>query len=390
MQKKVKFIQLIYFLHSLLYIILELIHIVIYCKIFWYSMLSKHLFLIEIYIFLGFIAIPLILVILLFTLKLNKNLFEVFHLLSKILFISYFFNGFLISLIICNNGISLSSFFYYCPYNFENDDIQKIFGDFEMNDKEEIKKKCNYRRCFINNEYLNNNHFIYNFICNFNDKDKMVDCSSMDSNKEKISDELTSYFNYCNNYTKMYNCNRKNNFITYNIPYNYKCPNKSDIYKNFIASFFIIFIDELISSVPWIIEYYSFYEIILSLSISINNINHINNFSLKETNNTSKINENNNPNENDNIENIPREPTQTIIIENNNNFDNSNKNVTINNINNKDILSIKSNIINNKNFPKNKIKLNENNESQNQLINNPKKELISVINYNIKVKEQKQ
>ena len=99
---------------------------------------------------------------------------------------------------------------------------------------------------------------------------------------------------------------------------------------------------------------------------------------------------NNNPNENDNIENIPREPTQTIIIENNNNFDNSKKNVAINNINNKDILSIKSNIINNKNFPKNKIKLNENNESQNQLINNPKKEIISVINYNIKVKEQKQ
>lgn len=390
MQKKVKFIQLIYLLHSLLYIILELIHILIYYKIFWYSMISKNVFYIEIFIFLGFIAIPIILMILLFTLKLNKNLFAVFHLLSKILFILYFFNGFFISLVMCYNGISVSNFFYYCPYNFENNDIPKIFDYFKMEDNEQIKKRCNYRRCFINNESLNNNHFIYHFICNFNDKDKMIDCSSMDESKEKISDELTNYVHYCNGYTKMYNCQRKNNFIIYNIPYYYKCPYKSDIYKNFITTFFIIFIDELISSIPWIIEYYSFYEIILSLSVSINNLNQINNYSLKETNNTSKINENNN-NENDNIENIPREQTQTIIIENNNNFDNSKKNVTINNnIHNKDILSIKSNINNNKNSSQNKIKLDENNESQNQLINNPSKELISVINYNIKVKEQKQ
>jgi hypothetical protein len=290
----------------------------------------------------------------------------------------------------CNNCTSLSSFFYYCPYNFQNDDIPKIFDDFEMNNGKEIKKRCNYRRCFVNNGNLNNNHFIYKFICNFNDEDKMIDCSSIVEKKEKISDDLTKYVYYCNSYTKMYICQRKNNVIFYNIPYYYECPNKSDIYKSYIASFFIIFIDELISSIPWIIEYYSFYEIILSLSVPINNLNQINNLSLKETNNTSKINEDNNSNENNNIENIRRDPTQTIIIENNNNFDNSKKNVAINNINNKDILSIKSNIINNKNFSKNKIKLNENNESQNQLINNPKKELISVINYNIKVKEQKQ
>ena len=218
----------------------------------------------------------------------------------------------------------------------------------------------------------------------------MIECSSIGEKKQNISDELIKYVNYCNSYTEMYNCHRKNNFIIYNIPYNYKCPNKLDIYKSITATFFIIFIEELFSSIPWIIEYYSFYEIILSLSVSINNLNQINNFSLKETNNTSKINENNN-NENDNIENIPREPTQTIIIENNNNFDNSKKNVIINNnIHNKDILSIKSNINNNKNSSQNKIKLDENNESQNQLINNPSKELISVINYNIKVKEQKQ
>jgi hypothetical protein len=389
MQKKVKFIQLIYFLHSLLYIIFDLIHILIYYKIFWYSKISKNLFHIEILIFFGFIAIPIILVILLFTLKLNKKLFEIFHLLSKFLFTLYFFNGFLMSLVICHNCISLSSFFYYCPYNFENNDIPKIFDNFEMKDNKEIKKRCNYRRCFINNEYLNNNHFIYNFVCNFNDEDKMIDCSSMEENKEKISDELTKYVHYCNSYTKMYNCHRKNNFIIYNIPYYYKCPNKSDIYRSFIASFFIIFIDEFISSIPWIIEYYLFYEIILSITVPINNLNQINNLSLKETNNTSKINEDNNSNEND-IENIRREPTQTIIIENKNNFDNSKKNVTINNIHNKDILSIKSNINNNKNFSQNKIKLNENNESQNQLINNPNKDHISIINYNIKIKEQKQ
>jgi len=212
----------------------------------------------------------------------------------------------------------------------------------------------------------------------------MIECSSMMENEQKISDELIEYVNYCYSYTEMYNCQRKNNFIIYNIPYNYKCPNKLDIYKSIIASFFIIFIEELFSSIPWIIEYYSFYELILSLSITINNINQINNLSLKETNNTSIINEGNN--ENDNIENIEREPTETIIFENNNN---SNNNITINNIYNNDILSIKSNIINNKNYTQNKIKLNQINESKNQLINNPNKDPISIINFNIKSKEQK-
>ena len=163
----------------------------------------------------------------------------------------------------------------------------------------------------------------------------MIECSSIGEKKQNISDELIKYVNYCNSYTEMYNCHRKNNFIIYNIPYNYKCPNKLDIYKSITATFFIIFIEELFSSIPWIIEYYSFYELILFLSITINNINQNNNFSLKETNNTSKINEDNN--ENNNIENIQREPTKTIIIENNNNFDNSNNNIEINNINNKDI-----------------------------------------------------
>jgi len=68
--------------------------------------------------------------------------------------------------------------------------IFQKFENFQINNDEEIQKQCNYRRCFINNEYLNNNYFIYNFICNFNDKDKMIECSSIGEKKQNISDEL--------------------------------------------------------------------------------------------------------------------------------------------------------------------------------------------------------
>ena len=39
----------------------------------------------------------------------------------------------------------------------------------------------------------------------------MIECSSIGEKKQNISDELIKYVNYCNSYTEMYNCHRKNN-----------------------------------------------------------------------------------------------------------------------------------------------------------------------------------
>ena len=393
LKKTIKKIKIEFIVHSFYYGLLLVIHILIFNKINWMKKGEYIVFYIEIIIIAIFTIIPLILFILLLFLKLTKIFLNILKVFLKICYYYIFINGMIISINTWCNTQLLSIFYLNCPYNFNIADLPKIFDNYQIENKKEIKNKCNYNRCFLNGYYKDNknNNIIYIYICNIKlNKEKMF-CSELILDNQSINKDLINYVNFCRDYTKIYNCIKQDNYISYNISYDYKCPNKSEVSLNHALSFLFILFDSFIASIPWVSECTKIEEIIYLLFPDINNFNQ-NNQSLKETSNTSKIDDNSNSNENNqdnNSQTFKKEPTVTIIIDNNiniindiNNSKNIEKNIEILNINkNKN-----SNIITNENILSNKKIINksynneENSKSQNQLINNNNQNIFKVIN----------
>lgn len=378
-KEKIKNLKISCSIHSIIYLITITIHILIYYKLIWLSNRDANIFFIEIIIIIAFTFIPVLLFFFFSFLTLTKKFLIILKQLLKILFYVFFLNSMIISISTWNNAQLLSSFYNECPFNFLVEDLPNIFQNYTINNKKEIKKLCKYRRCFYNNNYIKNHKIINNYVCNLEQKDKSITCSNLDVNNLKINDDIINYIEYCNEYTKIYECEKENNFLAYNIPYNYKCPNKSDVNLNYSLSFIFIFIDGFICSMPWLYEYYYIKDLLLLLSININNDNN-NNQSLNETNNTSKIDDSNSS------QNFEKQPTQTIIIDNLNYKDNKSDILSINKVkkdNNKvnsgNILSNKE--INNNNNHNNKE--DDKSKSGNRLINS-NKDTFNIINKNIK------
>ena len=84
-----------------------------------------------------------------------------------------------VTFIIYNNARLLSPFFYLCPFSYDIHEISNIFDNYQIDNKKEIKKRCNNRRCFFNNELKINNYYIYYYICNFKTKDKEIKCTEL-------------------------------------------------------------------------------------------------------------------------------------------------------------------------------------------------------------------
>ena len=392
LKETIKNLKIGFIAHLLTNILLLLIHILIFMKIIWMQKAEYIVFYIEIIIIAIFTIIPLILFALLLFLKLTKKFLIILKVFLKVCYYCILINGMIISINTWYNSQLLSTFYLNCPYNFNIVDLPKIFNNYQIENKKEIKNKCNYNRCFLNDYYKDNitNNIFYIYICNIKLNKKYTFCSEFIIDDQNINKDLINYVNFCKDYTKIYQCKKQDGYISYNIAYDYKCPNKSDVTLNYVFSFLFALFDSFISSIPWIFEYSGIKEIIYLLFGQINNFNQ-NNQSLKETNNTSKIDDNNNSNEN-NSQIFKKEPTRTIIIDNNiykiNDINNSNSienNIEILNINknkisiiitNENILSKK--IINNKSC-----NVEDNSKSQNQLINNNNQNVFKVINNKI-------
>lgn len=380
LKEKIKSLKISCIIHSVIYLITSVIHILIYYKVIWLSNRDNNIFFIEIIIIIVFTLIPLLLFMFLSLLNLSKKFFIILKQLLKILFYAFFLNSMIISLSTWNNAQLLSSFYNECPFNFLVEDLPNIFQNYTINNKKTIKKLCKYRRCFYNNNYIKDNKIINNYICNLEQKDKSITCSNIDKNVLKINDDIINYIEYCNEYTKMYECEKENNFLVYNIQYDYKCPNKSDVTLNYSLSFIFIFIDGFICSIPWLYEYYYIKDLLSLLTININNDNNNNNQSLNETNNTSKLDDSNSS------QNFEKQPTQTIIIDNLNDKDNKSDILSINKVKKDNNKVNTGNILSNKEINNNN---NHNNieddksKSGNILINS-NKDTFNIINKNIK------
>ena len=411
LEKKIHSLKMSKMIHSAIYFISILIHLIVYIEIKWITKREKELFFIEIITLSFFSLIPLIISLFLNCVKLTKKLFGILQTLSKVFFYINFFNGLIISIDAWNNATLLSSFFKKCPFYYKVGDILSIFDDFQMGN-ESFKKECSYRRCFQNNTFLKDQKQIINYICNLEEKDKTIECFELGENEIYINNSIKQYVNYCKSYKKMYKCEKKDDFFeNYQNKYNDKCPSKSDVIFNYTFGFLFIFIDSFICSLPWLYEYYSYQDLILLLCLDFMDNHDRNNHSLRDTNNTSKINDNesnvNNGNNNiNNNQSFERQPTETIIVENNYNnnlnetkFDNRNeineilsiKNNRANFRNNSNILSSKEiknshhlNDENNMNYTQNDIS-----KSDNKLNIHENKNIFKSMNENIRIEIKK-
>ena len=382
-KEKVKTLKSSYIFHSIIYIITSVIHILIYLKIYWLSKREKNVFFIEIIIIISFAFIPIILFFFTFLLILSKKYLSIIKQLLKILFYLFFLNSMIVSLSTWNNAQLLSTFYHECPFNFNVEEIQDIFDNFTITNKKYLKKKCKYRRCFPNDNYIKNNKIINNYICNLEQNNKGISCSILEVDYTKIKQEIINYIEYCQEFTKMYQCEKENNYISYKISYNFRCPNKSDVSLNYSLAFIFIFIDGIICSLPWLYEYYCLKDILSLLNITMSNGN--NNHSLKETNNTSKINENIS---NNNSHIFEKQPTDIIIIENlkkyKSNVEDSLDILSINKIkrNNHELNSSKK-LSNRAIKDHNCLDKNNKSKSENKLMNN-NNNILNIMNVNIK------
>ena len=407
MKRKMKTIKILYLVHSSIYLLLGIIHGILFNKIYWLSNVSKKGFFIETFIIFGFVLIPIIFVLFLSFYNITKKLIRLFQLLSKFFLIIFLFNSLIISLFVYNNARLITAFLNICPFSYDFQDMSRIFDNYEIKNEKEVKYRCNNRRCFLNNEFTIHNNYIFYYLCNFNVNEEGIICHELKGEKDdpiKISNKLVKYINYCENYSKLYVCERINNVIVNKVSYKIVCPNNFDAIFNLFLSFFFIIFDSILFSFPWLFELYYCKKLIYIIFPNISNYNvnynndninnNINNISLKETNNTSKIDDDN-QNDQDINQNIQKQPTETIIVENNKiscNIIYIHK--TINkNVNNKILLSInKSRIINDdyveKNVTKKEITDNDISKTGNNLMNK-NDDILKVINYNIKSKIQK-
>lgn len=383
MNKTIKNFRNALIIHSFINLFLVSCHIIIYLKLFWIENNPRALYYYLIYIISSFCLIPIIIAIVIIFKKLTKNILLTSELLIKYFMLLGILFSIISSISLSENQKELSKFLYTCPFYYEINDINKIFGYYNEKNIDKIKDNCENRRCFINE---GSNDLNKNYICNFNIQSKKNYCSLFSKYNDTNSEKLTNYINFCENFVNFYKCQKSN--IEYKnkiINYDYICPDKIDNVINIILLYFFLFVDIIILCTPWLIEISYIEDIISNLFPTVNN----NDNNLKETNNTSKE-ENNSENgssENGNSNHFQREPTQTIIVDKNeNNINNETNN--INNNNKQSILIINHNKINSIDTKTNNNETNgiDNNQSKSeiQLMNNRNDNIFKIFNKNKK------
>ena len=309
MQKKIRDLRNANIIHFIINSIIGVSHIIIYLKLFWLSKQSKDIYYYIIFIILFIGVVPIFLAIFITFKKLTKVILNVLKLILKYFILLEILLSVISSICLSENQKELSLFFLICPFNYQINDIDQIFGNYISKNDKTTKEKCKNRRCFFNELSKNNE----NYLCNFELKEKKQYCSEFLINDELISEKLINYYEFCENFVTFYKCQKPDKDYKFKTnKYDYKCPKKSDENINIILIYIFLFIDLIFLSSPWVIDITYIDELISSMSDAQNNIanNNQNDQSLKETNNTSVeqsdvVDEDNNFN---------KQPTEVIII----------------------------------------------------------------------------
>lgn len=389
-KKEIQLLKIGKIFHIFIYLLLSFCHILVLLKSYWLSKTSHIILTIETIIIGISMILPAFFLILLICVILTEKKIEKLGKISRVLCIIFLVNSLITSGAIWYNTSIMGRFYEDCPYNFNIDDIPNIFSYYQTENKTKRIKECNNRRCFSINS------IDISYVCNFNDKKSQYEYEFSFDEETVIYNNVKDYIYYCLNYTQFYKINKTNYNLYKNIPFDFICLTKSQFKFNYLLSYLFIFSCIFASSLPWVLDF-QMYDKILYLLL-IQRITNNRNNSLKETNNTSNIeaeNNNNNNNEENNSQKFTKQPTEILIIGNNNyininNINNENNqerivNIITNNIddNKKNENNLKDQIINNNND------LNNNSKSENNLMNNENKNVFTIINKRVKSNSQK-
>ena len=362
-----KKLRITYILHTIIFSIILTFNFILLSELYWLKKIYKKLYYIGILISIIHFILPIISLIFVFIKIIKKANIKIFKAFTIIFCIISIIFGFYFSGILMMNTIESPEFCKECPFNLKLEDINIIIKSNELN------KKCDERRCVINNNNINilqkNENDLYEYICNYdptsefekvretfdNDNDKKFITNNTFSNQNgdniicnKIikEDILLNFFenNYafnfydkCNIYTDFYLCERTKAPNKFNIEENFICPGKNYMTKVILFCLFNVLLNLIINFPLYKIEYNKYSEAILKYRPRINPNQKSN--SLSSTVNSSKINNENNENK-ETEQKFEPTPAEILIVcrkrgltndntkdDNNNNINNENNNI---------------------------------------------------------------
>ena len=315
---EIKNMKINFILHILIYIIIIIFNFVLINEIIWLKKIVYNLYLSNTYLGLLFFIMPIISLYFLFSKKLNKKKIILLRKLS-ILFCSIaLILGLFFSIILIFNTLYYSSFYKDCPFkNIISDNIDD--------------SKCLTRLCILNYENLEN-EYPYEYFCNYNPTDYFKDnegpfkrkinnsteiisdyeiiCNKYDSENYTLEKEIIiKYLNICKADVEYQICKRFFEPKQYEIAESSECPNEKFYMKIYIFCILSIIFNLILSFVPWRIEIIVYDKIIERYSSN----NRVSN-SLSSTKDGSKVIKDIKE------EKFKKEPTELIIVPNNNNL----------------------------------------------------------------------
>lgn len=356
-----KKLKILYIVHIIILVLILVFNFIALSQIIWLKkVLYKLYFYATITSPIHFI-LPIISLILIFMKKIAKKNLNIFKICSIILCAISLIFGFLFVGIIMMNALESPEFCKECPFNLPIEDINKLIQSDNLN------KKCQERRCAVNNQILDeqqkNENNYYEYLCNYdptsefeeikesndslndnnnrtndtlNRKNDKIICTQINKNDVIISllenNYVFNFYDKCNIYADFYICERTQTPNKFDIEENFVCPEKSYITKLVVFCLFNIFLNLIFNFLPAKLEYNKYIAMINIFNPRI--VNRKSN-SFSSTLGESKIKK-----ESENLETedkFVRSPTELIIVYNNNdNLTNKklNENNNVNNINN--------------------------------------------------------
>ena len=279
-EEEIKPLLFNYVLHSILFILNFILHVILCLKIYWTSMVNYKLFIFGtcffiIYAFFSFLPIYYII-----ERKFKLNKIRMVAKLSLILIIITFIISLLISLVLLLNAFYSKSFYKECPFNLSLSHLNAIFSSYygKSAESEEIKDECKSRRCVLDSSDLDED-YPYKYLCNYdptfeiNDDDKIYKRTQSDGT-EIVKDEelvcseivishndysfknsiLYDYLDLCYYISDFYYCKRLNKHKNFDVEFNILCPDNTYIFLLFLFSALFVIIDLIVSVLPWIVE----------------------------------------------------------------------------------------------------------------------------------------
>jgi len=292
--------------HIWLFILVTVLNIFIYIKIYFLYLIYNIIYLIIIVIFSILIFIPLYpLLLLAKQQKLLPNQAKLWKKISLIISIFVIIFGILINVLIFLGVYDLFKFYKDCPYNFSYKDISNIFninydGDIYKNIEYTNLNKCNDYRCLLIHENTENSPSLI-YLCNFdssydfekfedkiynaflsktvNQHNNQVKCRYVNGDRfnnakmfgQRNQEDLytiMSYYKICSSVDDFYECDRIDKPKEYNIDYDFSCPT---IYDNIMAlllgciSLIFNFLVSIVINIFEFIKFKNVYELLINI-----------------------------------------------------------------------------------------------------------------------------